>query len=30
MATYNKELEDMGETHWLDVKWLYAECYLFR
>ncbi|ROW05988.1 hypothetical protein VPNG_08448 [Cytospora leucostoma] len=27
---YNKELEQLGNPSWLDVNWLYCECYLFR
>lgn len=27
---YNKELEQLGNPGWLDVNWLYCECYLFR
>lgn len=27
---YNKELEQRGNPSWLNVSWLYSECYLFR
>lgn len=27
---YNKELEQLGNPSWLNVNWLYSECYLFR
>lgn len=27
---YNKELEQLGNPTWLNVNWLYCECYLFR
>lgn len=27
---YNKELEQLGNPSWLNVNWLYCECYLFR
>lgn len=27
---YNKELEQLGNPGWLNVNWLYCECYLFR
>ncbi|KAG6985302.1 damage-control phosphatase [Physcia stellaris] len=27
---YTKELEALGHPKWLDVPWLYAECYLYR
>lgn len=27
---YNKELERLGNPSWLNVNWLYCECYLFR
>lgn len=30
VAVYNKELEQRGNPSWLNVSWLYAECYLFR
>ncbi|TPX09337.1 uncharacterized protein E0L32_009381 [Thyridium curvatum] len=30
VAIYNKELEQLGNPSWLNVPWLYAECYLFR
>lgn len=30
IAGYNKELEQRGNPHWLDVAWLYSECYLYR
>lgn len=30
VAEYNKELEKLGNPSWLNVSWLYAECYLFR
>ncbi|KAK3326215.1 putative UPF0364 protein [Apodospora peruviana] len=30
VAIYNKELEALGNPTWLNVQWLYCECYLFR
>ncbi|KAK3359429.1 hypothetical protein B0T25DRAFT_98248 [Lasiosphaeria hispida] len=30
VAIYNKELEQLGNPTWLNVPWLYSECYLFR
>lgn len=30
VAIYNKELEQLGNPTWLNVSWLYCECYLFR
>ncbi|KAK0636385.1 putative UPF0364 protein [Bombardia bombarda] len=30
VAIYNKELEQLGSPAWLNVPWLYTECYLFR
>ncbi|CAN8095249.1 unnamed protein product [Discula destructiva] len=30
VAVYNKELEQRGNPSWLNVSWLYSECYLFR
>ncbi|KYK57136.1 DUF89 domain-containing protein [Drechmeria coniospora] len=30
IAVYNKELDDLDGPGWLDVPWLYAECYLYR
>ncbi|KAK4446872.1 DUF89-domain-containing protein [Podospora aff. communis PSN243] len=27
---YNDELEKLGNPTWLNVSWLYSECYLFR
>lgn len=30
VAIYNSELEKLGNPTWLNVPWLYAECYLFR
>lgn len=27
---YNKELEQLGNPSWLNINWLYCECYLFR
>ncbi|KAI9694244.1 MAG: hypothetical protein M1820_009102 [Bogoriella megaspora] len=30
IAGYNKELEQRGPPKWLDVSWLYSECYLYR
>lgn len=30
VATYNKELEDLGNPSWLDVPWLFSECYMYR
>ncbi|PFH61726.1 hypothetical protein XA68_16447 [Ophiocordyceps unilateralis] len=29
-AAYNKELEGLGNPSWLDVPWLFAECYMYR
>ncbi|KAK0720312.1 hypothetical protein B0H67DRAFT_575709 [Lasiosphaeris hirsuta] len=30
VAIYNRELEQLGNPTWLNVSWLYSECYLFR
>ncbi|KAL1846857.1 hypothetical protein VTK73DRAFT_205 [Phialemonium thermophilum] len=30
VAVYNKQLELRGSPTWLNVEWLFAECYLFR
>ncbi|KAK1756948.1 hypothetical protein QBC47DRAFT_378121 [Echria macrotheca] len=30
VAIYNSELEKLGNPTWLNVSWLYSECYLFR
>ena len=30
VATYNKELEQLGNPSWLNIPWLYCECYLYR
>ncbi|KAJ9134590.1 DUF89-domain-containing protein [Pleurostoma richardsiae] len=30
VADYNKELEQRRTPSWLDVNWLFCECYLFR
>ena len=30
MTIYNKELEKLGNPTWLNVEWLFCECYLFR
>jgi len=30
VAIYNKELEALGNPTWLNVNWLFCECYLFR
>lgn len=30
VAIYNKELEQLGNPTWLNVEWLFCECYLFR
>ncbi|KAF3922311.1 hypothetical protein ABW20_dc0108827 [Dactylellina cionopaga] len=30
IAHYNTALEALGESKWLEVSWLYAECYLYR
>ncbi|RDA88522.1 hypothetical protein CP532_6616 [Ophiocordyceps camponoti-leonardi (nom. inval.)] len=29
-AAYNKELQALGNPTWLNVPWLFAECYLYR
>lgn len=28
IAEYNDELEKRGNPKWLDVPWLYSECYM--
>jgi hypothetical protein len=30
IAAYNKELEARGNPTWINVFWLFAECYLCR
>uniref|UniRef100_A0A8H7KFW5 Sugar phosphate phosphatase n=1 Tax=Bionectria ochroleuca TaxID=29856 RepID=A0A8H7KFW5_BIOOC len=30
IAAYNKEIQDRGNPSWLDVTWLFAECYMYR
>lgn len=30
VAAYNKELEQRGNPTWMNVEWLYSECYLYR
>ncbi|KAF2095009.1 DUF89-domain-containing protein [Rhizodiscina lignyota] len=30
IAGYNQELEQRGNPNWLDVAWLYSECYMYR
>ncbi|EMR69817.1 putative venom protein 2 protein [Eutypa lata UCREL1] len=30
VAQYNQELEKLGSSTWLNVPWLYSECYLYR
>lgn len=30
IARYNKEIEDLGNPSWLDVPWLFSECYMYR
>lgn len=30
IASYNKELVDLGSPKWFEMPWLYAECYLYR
>lgn len=30
VAIYNKELDQLGYPSWLNVSWLFSECYLFR
>lgn len=30
VAIYNNELEQLGTPSWLDIPWLFCECYLFR
>ncbi|KAL6863364.1 Hairy/enhancer-of-split with YRPW motif protein 2 [Amphichorda felina] len=30
VAAYNKEIEDRGNPSWLDVTWLFSECYMYR
>ncbi|GJN86308.1 hypothetical protein PLIIFM63780_009887 [Purpureocillium lilacinum] len=30
IAAYNKEIQDLGNPSWLDVPWLFSECYMYR
>lgn len=30
IAAYNREIEDLGNPSWLDVPWLFSECYMYR
>ncbi|KFH42637.1 hypothetical protein ACRE_066470 [Hapsidospora chrysogenum ATCC 11550] len=30
VAAYNKEIEQRGNPSWLDVPWLFSECYMYR
>ncbi|KAL2358011.1 hypothetical protein BJ546DRAFT_195234 [Cryomyces antarcticus] len=30
IASYNKELEQLGSPNWFNIPWLYSECYLYR
>ena len=30
IAAYNRELEQRGNPTWMNVAWLYCECYLYR
>ncbi len=30
VAMYNTELEQLGNPSWLNIPWLYSECYLYR
>ncbi|EFY92047.1 hypothetical protein J3458_019036 [Metarhizium acridum] len=30
IARYNKEIEQLGNPTWLDVPWLFSECYMYR
>ncbi|KAK9441546.1 DUF89 domain protein [Metarhizium brunneum] len=30
IARYNKEIVQLGEPTWLDVPWLFSECYMYR
>lgn len=30
VAIYNEQLEQLGNPTWLNVPWLYSECYMFR
>ncbi|PHH90636.1 hypothetical protein CDD83_3041 [Cordyceps sp. RAO-2017] len=30
IAAYNKEVEGLGNPSWLDVPWLFSECYMYR
>ncbi|KAG5929986.1 hypothetical protein E4U42_003640 [Claviceps africana] len=30
VARYNKEIEHLGNPTWLDVPWLFSECYMYR
>lgn len=30
VAAYNREIEGLGNPGWLDVPWLFAECYMYR
>ena len=30
VEAYNKEIEQRGNPSWLDVPWLFSECYMYR
>ncbi|PSS22325.1 hypothetical protein M430DRAFT_137451 [Amorphotheca resinae ATCC 22711] len=30
IASYNKELEQLGNPSWFNVPWLFSECYVYR
>ncbi|PHH63174.1 hypothetical protein CDD81_6225 [Ophiocordyceps australis] len=30
VAAYNKEIEERGTPSWLDLPWLFGECYMYR
>lgn len=30
VADYNLELNQLGNSTWFNVPWLFAECYLYR